>query len=67
MKTTLEHTATTISNAIKNNNTVFLNKGGVITECRGILYNDTIIKMVPLVSGESILLAPEDEVYFETT
>lgn len=67
MKTTLEHTATTISNAIKNNNTVFLNKNGVITECRGILYNDTIIKMVPLVSGESILLAPEDEVYFETT
>jgi len=66
MKIVLEHTASAISNAIKDNSPVFFNKNGTIIQCRGILYNETLIKMVPQVYGEPILLSPEDEVYFET-
>ena len=66
MKTILEHNAITISNAIRDNSPVFLNKNGVITQCRGILYNDIIIKMVPQIYGEPVDLLPQDEVYYET-
>jgi hypothetical protein len=65
MKIVLNHVPSEISNALKTN-TVYLNKNGVITECKGILYNETIIKMVPTIYGHGILLAPEDEVYYIT-
>jgi hypothetical protein len=66
MKIILNHTAPAILDVLKTNNTVYINKGGTITECNAILYNNEVIKMLPCVRGSSIVLSPEDELYYNS-
>jgi hypothetical protein len=66
MKIILNHTAPAILEVLKTNNTVYINKGGTITECNAILYNSDTIKMLPCVRGSSIVLSPEDELYYNS-
>jgi hypothetical protein len=66
MKIILNHTATAILEVLKTNNTVYINKGGTITECNAILYNNEVIKMLPCVRGSNIVLSPEDELYYNS-
>jgi hypothetical protein len=66
MKTILNHAAPAILEVLKTNNTVYINKGGTITECNAILYNDEVIKMLPCVRGSIIVLSPEDELYYNS-
>jgi hypothetical protein len=66
MKTILNHTAPAILEVLKTNNTVYINKGGTITECNAILYNNEVIKMLPCVRGSIIVLSPEDELYYNS-
>ena len=64
MKVILNHTSSDISQIFKNNKIVYINKGGTITECNAILYNNETIKMLPCVRGNPIILSPEDEIYY---
>jgi hypothetical protein len=66
MKTILNHTAPVILEILKTNTTVYINKGGATTECNAILYNSDTIKMLPCVRGSSIVLSPEDELYYNS-
>lgn len=66
MKTILNHTAPAILEILKTNNIVYIDKGGTITECNAILYNNEVIKMLPCVRGSNIVLSPEDELYYNS-
>ena len=66
MKVILNHTASDILEIFKTNKVVYINKGGIITECNAILYNNEIIKMVPCVRGNLVILSPEDEIYYNS-
>jgi hypothetical protein len=64
MKTILEHIPSSILAVLKTNKTVYFSKDGSIVECNGILYNDTEIKMIPVISRVPISLTSADEVYY---
>lgn len=66
MKVILNHTSSDILEIFKTNKIVYINKGGTITECNAILYNNETIKMVPCARGSLITLSPEDEIYYNS-
>jgi hypothetical protein len=66
MKVILNHTSSDILQIFKTNKIVYINKGGTITECNAILYNNEAIKMLPCVRGSLIILLPEDEIYYNS-
>jgi hypothetical protein len=66
MKIILEHIPSSILTVLRTNNVVYFNKDGSIIECNGILYNDTEIKMIPVITRVPISLTSDDEVYYYT-
>lgn len=66
MKIVLNHTVADISNILKDLIPVYLNRNGNITECNGMFYNQTSIKLVPSNRSDSIQILPEDEIYYNT-
>jgi hypothetical protein len=64
MKTVLQHNVSDISAVLMNSVPIFLNRNGNITECNGMFYNQTTIKLVPSNRSGPIELLSEDEVYY---
>lgn len=66
MKIILQHNTSDISTVLMNSVSIFLNRNGNITECNGMFYNQTTIKLVPSNRSNPIELLTDDEVYYNT-
>ena len=66
MKITLPHESSAIRAVLQSTPgiTIYFNKNGIITECKGIFYNNVDIKMVPRNFGSPVLLESADEIYY---